>query len=58
MSADESFSRSCYRCDKVVRMTEDEFRLTAENDWTICPECRVKLDIEANFAGASVSSQA
>lgn len=44
--------RLCYRCDEFVRMTaEDSARWP--NAWTICAVCRVKLDIEAGFVGAT-----
>lgn len=53
MNPAPQFSKKCYRCDVVVRLTAEEFRADA-NEHTICPVCRAKLEIEAGFAGAPI----
>lgn len=55
-SVDDKFQKPCYRCDKLVRMTEAEYHAAANcalgvSDSTICPECSVKLEVEFGYAG-------
>ena len=47
------FSKCCYRCPAVVRMSPEQFRADP-NEHTICAVCRDKLEIEAGFAGTPI----
>lgn len=60
MSAKETYSKNCYRCDQPVEMTGEQFlggtrHLDFSNDWTVCPDCKHNLAVEAHYAAPAGS---
>lgn len=46
----EKFSKECYRCRGVVKLTGEKF-IEHPDLWTICQECARMLALEALYAG-------
>lgn len=60
MNNNPQFSKRCYRCPNLVRMTPEEFR-AAQGPYaeeTCCPICRDKTHTEARFAGERIPADA
>lgn len=56
MNNNPQFSKRCYRCPNLVRMTPQEFR-ASDGPFateTCCPVCRDKINVEAGFAGTQI----
>lgn len=53
MNTAPDFTKRCYKCDNIVRMTPEEFR-ASPNEFTCCERCKVTLNTEARFAGEPI----